>query len=100
VPYEKINKVEPAAGQIWTNIVNGDEFLVLLCDDQYAFCAVLNQPEGANAGKSLQVRMPVSKLRSWGNRGFTYARKHKGKLPAVREKVGEYNNRHVCYGAR
>ena len=99
MPYEKINNMEIAAGQVWKNITTGDLFIILEHDAKSAICAIV-VPEVAKASEYPQLRMPIEKLRSWGNRGFVYERKHKGKLPAVHDTIGTYNVRHVGYGAR
>lgn len=100
MPYEKINKVVPEVGQVWENIGSGDRFVTIADQGNHMVCAVRLAEEDIKIAACKQVLVPKDKLRSWGNRGFNYTGKHKGKLPEVHEKVGVYNTRHVCYGAR
>jgi len=95
MPYQLKNTRVPGPGDLWRHIASDATLLVLTSDGVGAQCAIMNGPKVG----PLRVEVPVKKMKSYGNRGFEFLRKRKGKTPKVAEDAGFYDPRIKNLGA-
>jgi len=85
--------------QIWKHMATQISVLVVsITHDGTAMCRIMNGPRLTR----LKVRMPATKLRDYGNRGFRQCQTRKGQLPVLGRLAtyGEYNPRAENLGAK
>jgi len=95
MPYIPKNTRTPSPGDLWRHIATDTVVLLLRCKGDSGQCAVMNGP---TVGR-LRMEIPLKKLRSYGNRGFEFLRKRKGKVPRASKKAGFYDPRLNDLGA-
>lgn len=93
--YQVKNVYLPAPNGLWRHIATDTLLLVIELRGLIAECAIMDGPKVSRR----RVEIPIKKMKSYGNRGFEYQLKRKGKVPVVSKNPGLYDPRLKDLGA-